>query len=69
MILTNATCRVLTAAMLGYTTVTSAFASSIFSVATSAIAAEFNVSMEVGILGVSLFVLGFATGSVLTFET
>lgn len=54
--------RLLTAAMLGYTTMTSAFASSIFSAATPAVAAEFGVSTEVGILGVSLFVVGFATG-------
>lgn len=51
-----------TAAMLGYTTLTSAFASSIFSAATPYVAAQFGVSQEVGILGVSFFVLGFATG-------
>ncbi|KAI1344020.1 major facilitator superfamily domain-containing protein [Xylariaceae sp. FL0016] len=54
--------KLLTAAMLGYTTMTSAFTSSIFSAATSAVAQEFNVSREVGILGVSLYVLGFAFG-------
>ncbi|KAI0900991.1 MFS general substrate transporter [Annulohypoxylon nitens] len=54
--------KVLTAAMLGYTTMTSAFASSLFSAATPYVAKEFGVSAEVGILGVSLFVLGFATG-------
>ncbi|KAI0181523.1 MFS general substrate transporter [Hypoxylon sp. FL1284] len=54
--------KLLTAAMLGYTTMTSAFASSIFSAATTFVAQEFNVSPEVGILGVSLFVVGFATG-------
>lgn len=48
--------------MLGYTTMTSAFTSSIFSAASSHVAAEFGVSTEVGILGVSLYVLGFATG-------
>ncbi|OTB14694.1 hypothetical protein K445DRAFT_75548 [Daldinia sp. EC12] len=48
--------------MLGYTTMTSAFASSIFSAATPYVAKEFGVSSEVGILGVSLFVVGFATG-------
>ena len=51
--------------MLGYTTMTSAFASSIFSSATRAVAAEYGVSTEVGLLGVSLFVLGFATGPTL----
>ncbi|KAK0634607.1 polyamine transporter 1 [Bombardia bombarda] len=54
--------KLLTAAMLGYTTMTSAFASSIFSAATRSVAAEFHVSTTVGLLGVSLFVLGFATG-------
>ncbi|KAF3025696.1 hypothetical protein E8E14_014070 [Neopestalotiopsis sp. 37M] len=54
--------KLLTAAMLGYTTMTAAFTSSIFSAGTAYVAAEFNVSSEVGILGVSLYVLGFATG-------
>ncbi|KAI1644887.1 MFS general substrate transporter [Daldinia loculata] len=54
--------KLFTAAMLGYTTMTSAFASSIFSAATPYVAKEFGVSSEVGILGVSLFVIGFATG-------
>ncbi|KAI1780970.1 MFS general substrate transporter [Hypoxylon cercidicola] len=57
--------KLLTSAILGYTTTTSAFASSIFSAATPFVALEFNVSQEVGILGVSLFVLGFATGPTL----
>ncbi|KAL7624055.1 hypothetical protein AAE478_005612 [Parahypoxylon ruwenzoriense] len=57
--------KLLTAAMLGYTTMTAAFASSIFSAATPFVAQEFNVSSEVGLLGVSLFVLGFATGPTL----
>ncbi|CAJ2511646.1 Uu.00g072710.m01.CDS01 [Anthostomella pinea] len=57
--------KLLTSAMLGYTTMTSAFTSSIFSAATTSVAAEFNVSAEVGILGVSLYVLGFATGPTL----
>lgn len=48
--------------MLGYTTMCSAFASSIFSTATTAVGREYNVSNEVGLLGMSLFVLGFAFG-------
>ena len=44
---------------------TSAFASSIFSAATTAVALQFGVSTEVGILGLSLYVLGFATGPLL----
>ena len=39
-----------------------AFTSSIFSAATFAVAATFGVSAEVGLLGLSLYVLGFATG-------
>ncbi|KAI0137242.1 polyamine transporter 1 [Xylariales sp. AK1849] len=54
--------KLITSAMLGYTTMTAAFTSSIFSAATAAVAAEFGVSTEVGLLGVSLYVLGFATG-------
>ncbi|KAI1102321.1 MFS general substrate transporter [Jackrogersella minutella] len=57
--------KLLTAAMLGYTTMTAAFASSIFSAATPYVAKEFGVSSEVGLLGVSLFVVGFATGPTL----
>ena len=44
---------------------TSAFTSSIFSAATTAVALQFGVSTEVGILGLSLYVLGFATGPLL----
>ncbi|ROW06462.1 hypothetical protein VMCG_04388 [Cytospora schulzeri] len=54
--------KVFTAAMLGFTTLTAAFTSSIFSPATFAVASEFNVSSEVGILGVSFYVMGFAFG-------
>ena len=54
--------KVFTGAFLGFTTMTSAFASSIFSAATKAVAHEFGVSTEVGILGVSFYVMGFAFG-------
>jgi len=50
--------------MLGYTTLVSAFASSIFSTATGVIAKEFGVSTEVGLLGLSFYVLGFAFGPI-----
>ncbi|KAI9712541.1 MAG: hypothetical protein M1812_006850 [Candelaria pacifica] len=56
--------KLITALMLGYTTLTSAFASSIFSAATRQVAAEFHVSTEVATLGLSLYVLGFATGPI-----
>ncbi|KAF2270173.1 MFS general substrate transporter [Lojkania enalia] len=48
--------------ILGLITVCITFASSIFSTATMATAAQFDVSSEVMILGTSLFVLGFAVG-------
>jgi len=48
--------------MLGYTTLVSAFTSSIFSTATRTVAAQYHVSTEVGLLGLSLYVLGFALG-------
>ncbi|KAI5370145.1 putative major facilitator superfamily, MFS transporter superfamily [Septoria linicola] len=50
---------------LGYVTLVAAFGSSIFSTATGVVATQFDVSREVGILGVSLYVLGFATGPIL----
>ncbi|KAI9656837.1 MAG: hypothetical protein M1821_003476 [Bathelium mastoideum] len=53
------------ASVLGFVTLTAAFGSSIFSAATRTVASEFGVSSEVGILGVSLYVLGFATGPIL----
>ena len=53
------------AIVLGYVTLCSAFGSSIFSVATGTVAQQFGISTEVGILGVSLYVLGFATGPIL----
>lgn len=57
-------CRLLTCVMLGYTTLVSAFTSSIFSTATRTVAAKYGVSAEVGLLGVSLYVLGFAIGPI-----
>lgn len=51
--------------MLGYTTLVAAFGSSIFSAATIVVASAFDVSTEVGTLGLSLYVLGFATGPII----
>ncbi|KAI9640276.1 hypothetical protein NHQ30_011326 [Ciborinia camelliae] len=42
---------IITSVMLAYTTLVSAFTSSIFSTATRTIAAQYHVSTEVGILG------------------
>ncbi|ESZ92633.1 putative MFS multidrug transporter [Sclerotinia borealis F-4128] len=57
--------KILTAVMLGYTTLVSAFTSSIFSTATRTVAAQYHVSTEVGTLGLSFYVLGFAFGPIL----
>lgn len=57
--------KLFTAATLGFNTVAVAMGSSIFSAATRVVAREFGVSAEVGILGTSLYVLGFATGPLL----
>jgi MFS transporter, DHA1 family, multidrug resistance protein len=50
--------KLLVAVMLGFTTLLAAFGSSIFSTATGEVAAVFGVSTEVGLLGLSLYVLG-----------
>lgn len=50
--------------MLGYTTFCASFASSIFSPVVSNVAEVHHVSSEVALLGLSLYVLGFATGPV-----
>lgn len=55
----------MTAAILGFTTLTSAFASSIFSAAAAPVSLRYDVPAEVGLLGVSLYVLGFAFGPTL----
>lgn len=64
-VVTNWFFRLFTATILGLTTLVSAFTSSIFSAATLAVAQYFHVSSEVGTLGLSLYVLGFATGPIL----
>ncbi|KAG4031973.1 hypothetical protein MFRU_008g03230 [Monilinia fructicola] len=57
--------KIITSILLGYTTFVSAFTSSIFSTATRKIAAQYHVSTEVGLLGLSFYVLGFAFGPIL----
>jgi DHA1 family multidrug resistance protein-like MFS transporter len=49
--------KIFTAAMLGFTTLTSAFGSSIFSAATRVVAHEYGVGITVGVLGTSFYVL------------
>jgi DHA1 family multidrug resistance protein-like MFS transporter len=56
--------KIFTAAILGFTTLTSAFGSSIFSAATRVVAVQFGVGVTVGVLGTSFYVLGFATGPI-----
>lgn len=57
--------KLLTAAMLGYTTLCSAFTSSFFSAGTLYVAAEFGVGTEVALLGTTFYVLGFSFGPTL----
>ncbi|KAJ6184845.1 hypothetical protein N7519_006146 [Penicillium mononematosum] len=49
-------------ATLAYTTFVSSFASAIYSSAVGEISVNFDISTEVAILGVTLYVLGFASG-------
>ena len=49
---------------LAYTTFVSSFASAIYSSAVSEIGPHFHISTEVAILGVTLYVLGFASGPI-----
>jgi DHA1 family multidrug resistance protein-like MFS transporter len=56
--------KLITAAMLGFTTLTAAFGSSIFSAATRVVAHQYGVGTTVGVLGTSFYVLGFATGPI-----
>lgn len=50
--------------MLGWTTLVASFGSNIFSATIADIATIYGVSTVVGVLGVSLYVLGFATGPI-----
>ncbi|TQS34258.1 hypothetical protein Golomagni_05366 [Golovinomyces magnicellulatus] len=52
----------LTSLMLSLTTMVSVFTSSIFSTAISKVMSQYHISLEIGTLGVSLHVLGFAFG-------
>lgn len=54
--------KLLTSAMLGYTTLTAAFTSSIFSAGTQVVSKQYGVGSEVGLLGTTFYVLGFAFG-------
>ncbi|KAK9458164.1 major facilitator superfamily domain-containing protein [Dipodascopsis uninucleata] len=57
--------KVRTLIILGYSTLSVAWGSSIFSSATFEVAERFGVSITVAILGLSLYVLGFASGPLL----
>ncbi|KAJ5683215.1 hypothetical protein N7462_006380 [Penicillium macrosclerotiorum] len=54
-----------TAVILSFTTFNATFASSIYSSGNSILSMQFHVSNEVGTLGLSLYVLGFATGPII----
>ncbi|KAF1953411.1 major facilitator superfamily [Byssothecium circinans] len=57
--------KLFTGAMLGFTTLTAAFGSSIFSAATRVVAQIYGVGLTVGVLATSFYVLGFATGPII----
>jgi MFS transporter, DHA1 family, multidrug resistance protein len=57
--------RLVTSGMVAYTTFVASFTSSIYSAGLSHIAPHFHVSEEVAVLGLSLYVLGFAFGPIL----
>ncbi|KAL4904350.1 hypothetical protein BDW74DRAFT_185648 [Aspergillus multicolor] len=50
--------------ILSYSTFATSFTSAVFSAGISAVTKEFNISSEVGSLGVTLYVLGFAAGPI-----
>lgn len=54
--------KLFTTAILGYTTLSSVFASSLFSPAILAVSNEYKVGTLVGTLGITTFILGFAFG-------
>ncbi|KAL2360448.1 hypothetical protein RJZ56_006674 [Blastomyces dermatitidis] len=54
--------KVFTGIILGWTTIISSFTSSLFSTATADVSRIYGISTQVAILGLSLYVLGFATG-------
>ncbi|KAL4790617.1 major facilitator superfamily domain-containing protein [Aspergillus venezuelensis] len=57
--------KIMVSTLLAFTTFNSTFTSSIFSAANSVVSSKFGVSTEVGTLGMSLYVLGFAFGPTL----
>jgi len=57
--------KIITTMLYGLTTAGSTWASSVYSSATAAVEAEFNVSTEVSTLGLSLFLVGFGIGPLL----
>ncbi|RAH50603.1 MFS transporter [Aspergillus brunneoviolaceus CBS 621.78] len=57
--------KILLSAILAYVTFVSSFASAIFSSTVTAISEQFHISTEVAVLGVTLYVLGFAAGPTL----
>ncbi|KAL4804998.1 major facilitator superfamily domain-containing protein [Aspergillus unguis] len=55
---------ILLVTILSYSTFATSFTSAVFSAGISSITSEFHISSEVGSLGVTLYVLGFAAGPV-----
>ena len=61
---TNESSRIYISIILSYITFVASFASAIFSSAIDQVSTQFHVSHEVSTLGISLYVLGFATGPI-----
>lgn len=57
--------KILTSLMLAFSTFTVGFNSSLFSSGVTLVSSEYGVSHDLATLGVSLYVLGFATGPIL----
>ncbi|RDW92900.1 MFS transporter [Aspergillus mulundensis] len=56
--------RIFLVCILSYSTFATSFTSAVFSAGISAVTKEFNIGSEVGSLGVTLYVLGFAAGPI-----
>lgn len=54
--------KIICAAILGFDTLVASWGSSVYSAATAAVAEEFGVGEVVALLGLTLYICGFATG-------
>jgi MFS transporter, DHA1 family, multidrug resistance protein len=61
---TDESSRILLSLLLAYITLIAFFASAVFSPGIESVSKQFHVSPETGVLGISLYVLGFAFGPI-----